>query len=182
VEVRTGGGLGRWERARQVALDIARPHGWDRAGIELLAEVFDAQWWSAAKRSMERELAAGMTPEELRLALAACSGEGKVDLIHGSQSQAERGEAIRHFEDEGQFLVSTEAGGEGINLHRRCHVMVHFDLPWNPMRLVQRIGRLYRYGQERRVIVFNIHAPQTLDADILALMYRSLARKGRSWT
>jgi len=159
VEVRTGGGLGRWERARQVALDIARPHGWDRAGIELLAEVFDAQWWSAAKRSMERELAAGMTPEELRLALAARFGVGKVDLIHGSQSQAERGEAIRHFEDEGQFLVSTEAGGEGINLHRRCHVMVHFDLPWNPMRLVQRIGRLYRYGQERRVIVFNIHAP-----------------------
>jgi len=71
MQVRTDGGLSRWERARQVALEVAWPHGWDRAGIELLAEVFDAHWWSAAKRSMERELAAGMTPEELRLALAA---------------------------------------------------------------------------------------------------------------
>jgi len=107
-------------------------------------------------------------------ALTRRFGEGCVDLIHGSQKLEERAEAIRHFEEEGQFLVSTEAGGEGINLHRRCHVMANYDLPWNSMRLVQRIGRLYRSGQERRVIVFNVHAPQTLDADIMALMYRRI--------
>lgn len=103
-------------------------------------------------------------------------GEHKVNLIHGSQDYTERTAQIAHFEDQGQFLVSTEAGGEGINLQRRCHVMVNFDLPWNPMRLVQRIGRLYRYGQDRRVVVFNVHAPQTLDAEIMELMYARLAR------
>lgn len=103
-------------------------------------------------------------------------GDHKVNLIHGSQGYTERAAEIAHFEDQGQFLVSTEAGGEGINLQRRCHVMVNFDLPWNPMRLVQRIGRLYRYGQGKRVVVFNVHAPQTLDAEIMELMYTRLAR------
>ena len=83
---------------------------------------------------------------------------------------------IAHFEDQGQFLISTEAGGEGINLQRRCHVMANFDLPWNPMRLVQRIGRLYRYGQGKRVIVFNVHAPQTLDAEIMEIMYARISQ------
>ncbi|MDZ7753029.1 MAG: helicase-related protein [Gammaproteobacteria bacterium] len=98
-------------------------------------------------------------------------GPGAAELLHGSLSTDERREAISRFEDAAQFLVSTEAGGEGINLHRRCHVMVNYDLPWNPMRLVQRIGRLYRYGQQHRVIVFNIHSPQTLDGKIMDHMY-----------
>ena len=98
-------------------------------------------------------------------------GKRCVSLIHGGQTQSERIESIAHFETEGQFLISTEAGGEGINLQRRCHVMVNFDLPWNPMRLVQRIGRLYRYGQGNRVVVFNVHAPDSLDAEILRIMY-----------
>ncbi len=107
-------------------------------------------------------------------ALRARFGEDKVALINGSQDVGERLQAIAEFEDQGQFLISTEAGGEGINLQRCCHIMVNFDLPWNPMRLVQRIGRLYRYGQTRRVVVFNVHAPQTLDAKIMELMYTRL--------
>ncbi|MDZ7790364.1 MAG: helicase-related protein [Xanthomonadales bacterium] len=70
--------------------------------------------------------------------------------------------------------VSTEAGGEGINLHEHCHVMVNYDLPWNPMRLVQRIGRLYRYGQKKRVVVFNIHQSDTADEQVLDTMYTRL--------
>jgi hypothetical protein len=88
----------------------------------------------------------------------------------------EREHAIAHFEDQGQFLISTEAGGEGLNLHRKCYVMVNYDLPWNPMRLVQRIGRLYRYGQKKRVVVFNMHAPQTMDAKIMAMMYTRITQ------
>lgn len=114
------------------------------------------------------------TQNHIAEALCARFGEERVNLIHGGQKFEERAAQIAHFEDEGQFLVSTEAGGEGINLQRRCHVMVNFDLPWNPMRLVQRIGRLYRYGQLHRVVVFNVHAPQTLDANILNLMYNRL--------
>lgn len=68
-------------------------------------------------------------------------------------------------------VISTEAGGEGINLQRKCHIMVNYDLPWNPMRLVQRIGRLYRYGQEKPVVVFNVHSPDTVDEQIMELMY-----------
>lgn len=116
------------------------------------------------------------TQEFLASALEERFGTGCVSLIHGGQTQEERIASIAHFEGEGQFLISTEAGGEGINLHRRCHVMVNFDLPWNPMRLVQRIGRLYRYGQEKRVIVFNVHSPDSLDAEILQIMYRRITQ------
>ncbi len=104
-------------------------------------------------------------------ALRSRFGEDTVALIHGSMKHTERERAIADFEDKCQFLVSTEAGGEGINLQRHCHVMVNFDLPWNPMRLVQRVGRLYRYGQKNRVVVFNVHAPQTLDGEIMSTMY-----------
>jgi len=70
-------------------------------------------------------------------------GKGSVSLINGSITHDERQKSIDSFEDTGQFLISTEAGGEGINLHRKCHILINFDLPWNPMRIVQRIGRLY---------------------------------------
>lgn len=98
-------------------------------------------------------------------------GDDVVELIHGGMNHIERQQAIARFEDSGQFLISTEAGGEGINLQRECHIMVNFDLPWNPMRLIQRVGRLYRYGQKKKVVVFNIHANQTLDAQIMNTMY-----------
>lgn len=99
---------------------------------------------------------------------------GRVDVIHGGQTLEERAAAIAHFEEAGQFLVSTEAGGEGFNLQRRCHVLVNYDLPWNPMRLVQRVGRLYRYGQERPVVVFNLSVSGSLDDEILRQMYARL--------
>lgn len=101
-------------------------------------------------------------------------GVDKVELINGSMGHAERRDAIARFEDQGQFLISTEAGGEGINLQRQCHIMVNYDLPWNPMRLVQRIGRLYRYGQKKKVVVFNIHQPDTMDQQIIDLLYERI--------
>lgn len=114
------------------------------------------------------------TQSYLKRALEDRFGSGCVELIHGGQSHDERRAAIADFEHDVQFLVSTEAGGEGINLHSNCHIMVNYDLPWNPMRLVQRIGRLYRYGQKERVIVFNIHAPETIDAQVVGIMYERL--------
>lgn len=101
-------------------------------------------------------------------------GNGSVSLINGSIAHDERRKAIDSFEDAGQFLISTEAGGEGINLHRKCHILINFDLPWNPMRIVQRIGRLYRYGQEKKVVVFNIFSPQSLDGNIIELLYERI--------
>ena len=65
-----------------------------------------------------------------------------------------------------QFLVSTEAGGEGIDLQETCFSLVHVDLPWNPMRLHQRVGRLNRYGQTRQVEIFMLRNPQTVESRI----------------
>ena len=101
-------------------------------------------------------------------------GDQKVALIHGAMNHDERRDAIDRFEQSGQFLISTEAGGEGINLQQHCHVMINYDLPWNPMRLVQRIGRLYRYGQKKKVVVCNISSKETADEYIIDLMYRRI--------
>ncbi len=111
------------------------------------------------------------TQNYLKEAIESRFGQGKVELINGSMPHQYRREAIARFEEDAQFLVSTEAGGEGINLQRKCHIMVNYDLPWNPMRLVQRIGRLYRYGQQKRVVVFNVYSPDTADEKIIDLMY-----------
>lgn len=114
------------------------------------------------------------TQNYLQSTLAARFGENKVELINGSMAHPERRAAISRFEEDGQFLISTEAGGEGINLQRTCHIIVNYDLPWNPMRLVQRIGRLYRYGQKNRVVVFNIKQTDSLDQNIVNLMYERI--------
>jgi hypothetical protein len=63
-----------------------------------------------------------------------------------------------------RFLVSTEAGGEGIDLQEHCHSLIHIDLPWNPMRMHQRVGRLNRYGQKKRVEVISFRNPDTVES------------------
>ena len=95
-----------------------------------------------------------------------------VSQINGSMSLNEKRENIAEFNGRATFMVSTEAGGEGINLHEQCHVMVNYDLPWNPGRLIQRAGRLYRYGQQERVIVFNLMANDGFDNRALNMMLR----------
>ena len=116
------------------------------------------------------------TQSWIRDALVQRFGDRSTVLIHGGMNLKERRASIESFEKEGdaQFLVSTEAGGEGINLQHRCHIMVNYDLPWNPMRLVQRVGRLYRYGQTQRVVVFNVHQAETADEQVLDILYRRL--------
>lgn len=116
------------------------------------------------------------TQDYIKKALEDCYGAASVDLINGSMKHQDRRAAIKNFEAQGQFLISTEAGGEGINLQRNCHIMVNYDLPWNPMRLVQRIGRLYRYGQKKRVVVFNLYSPESMDDQIMDLMYERIGQ------
>lgn len=93
-----------------------------------------------------------------------------VVLINGAMDLQSKLRAIAAFRRDAFFLISTEAGGEGINLQDSCHVMVNDDLPWNRARLVQRIGRLYRYGQQETVIVFNLHATDTFGNGALSMM------------
>ena len=102
--------------------------------------------------------------------LASRYPKSGVAQINGSMSLSGKRSNIDKFNGEAQFMVSTEAGGEGINLHENCHVLVNYDLPWNPRRLVQRTGRLYRYGQQERVIVFNLMADDGFDSTALNMM------------
>ena len=74
-----------------------------------------------------------------------------------------------------RFLVSTEAGGEGIDLQSRCYTLIHVDLPWNPMRLHQRVGRLNRYGQTWPVEVVTLRNPHTVESRIWGKLEQKLA-------
>ncbi|UOD33975.1 DEAD/DEAH box helicase [Deferribacteraceae bacterium V6Fe1] len=111
------------------------------------------------------------TQNYLKSKIEEIFGKDTVSLIHGSMNINDRIKAIDDFEENNRFLISTEAGGEGINLQRKCHIMINYDLPWNPMRLVQRIGRLYRYGQKKVVKVFNITTSDTIDGYLTDLLY-----------
>jgi SNF2 family DNA or RNA helicase len=98
-----------------------------------------------------------------------------VDFIpyHGRLTIQQKDEAIRRFEAEGQILLSTEAAGEGRNL-QFCHVMINFDLPWNPQRIEQRVGRIHRIGQTERVEIFNLSAQGTIEDYLLNILDRKL--------
>ena len=78
---------------------------------------------------------------------------------HGSLPRAEKERAVAAFRDEVGVLLSTESAGEGRNL-QLCHVMVNMDLPWNPMQIEQRLGRLHRVGQDHDVLLTNLVARQ----------------------
>lgn len=72
-----------------------------------------------------------------------------------------------------QVMIATEAGGEGINL-QFCHNMINFDLPWNPMRVEQRIGRVHRLGQQKDVNIFNLSTEGTIEAHIVNLLHEKI--------
>ena len=77
------------------------------------------------------------------------------------------------FKNHVQVLIATEAGGEGINL-QFCNRIINYDLPWNPMRIEQRIGRIHRLGQERDVIIYNFATKGTVEEHILHLLYEKI--------
>lgn len=76
------------------------------------------------------------------------------DRVTGSRSADMRSALVDYFKDQGQIMIATEAGSEGINL-QFCSLVVNYDLPWNPQRIEQRIGRCHRYGQKHDVVVVN---------------------------
>jgi superfamily II DNA or RNA helicase len=95
--------------------------------------------------------------------------------IHGSMNLDERIRAEHDFRDKAQMMVSTEAGGEGINL-QFCSLMVNYDIPWNPNRLEQRMGRIHRYGQNNEVHIYNLVAYDTREGRVLTTIFRKLER------
>ena len=102
-----------------------------------------------------------------------------VTQIHGGMKIGDRDQpgtriaAEREFREEAQVLVGTEAAGEGINL-QFCWFMVNYDIPWNPVRLEQRMGRIHRYGQERDCLVFNFVAVNTREGRVLEKLFERI--------
>lgn len=82
--------------------------------------------------------------------------------IHGGMDVYQRKKAQEDFRTSSQICVATEAAGEGINL-QFCHLMINYDIPWNPARLEQRMGRIHRIGQKRDVYIFNFVAEKSID-------------------
>ena len=100
-----------------------------------------------------------------------------VTFIHGSMDLDARIKAENEFNNTPvQILVSTEAGGEGINLQKRCWIMVNYDIPWNPNRLEQRMGRIHRYGQQHEVHIYNLVAVDTREGRILERIFDKLSQ------
>ena len=97
-----------------------------------------------------------------------------VATIHGGMSVDERRESqCRFMTPEVQILICTDAAGEGINL-QFCRLLINWDIPWNPNRLEQRMGRIHRYGQKSDVIVFNMVASNTREGQVLKKLLTKL--------
>jgi superfamily II DNA or RNA helicase len=96
-----------------------------------------------------------------------------VTYIHGGMNLDKRIQAEHEFRERAQIMVSTEAGGEGINL-QFCWLMVNYDIPWNPNRLEQRMGRIHRYGQQYEVHIHNLVAIDTKEGRILEKLLTKL--------
>lgn len=93
--------------------------------------------------------------------------------IHGGMSPLARKVAQRDFQLNRQICLATEAAGEGINL-QFCQLMINYDLPWNPNRLEQRMGRIHRIGQEHAVYIFNFLAANTVEGRVLEKLLTKL--------
>lgn len=97
-----------------------------------------------------------------------------VCTIHGGMNLPERIKSEATFKNEAQVMIATEAAGEGINL-QFCNLMINYDLPWNPNRLEQRMGRIHRYGQTREVFIFNLVAEDTREGRVMKALFDKIA-------
>ncbi len=104
---------------------------------------------------------------------------GQIAMIHGGMDYLERQEQVERFRKEAddggaRFMICTDAAAEGINL-QFCWLMVNYDVPWNPARLEQRMGRIHRYGQKHDpVIILNLVAPSTREGRVLKTLLDKL--------
>jgi Helicase conserved C-terminal domain len=99
--------------------------------------------------------------------------------IHGGMKIGDRDTpgsrifAEREFRESAQVLIATEAAGEGINL-QFCWLMINYDIPWNPVRLEQRVGRIHRYGQEKDCLIFNFVSTNTREGRVLQKLFERI--------
>jgi ERCC4-related helicase len=104
------------------------------------------------------------------------NGDDKLQLLDGRIITSSRLQTAARFNrGDIRFLICTESGGEGIDLHENCNILIHVDMPWNPMRMHQRVGRLNRYGQKEQVYVHRFRNPDTVEDRIWRINQEKLA-------
>ncbi len=151
------------------SLDCVRIDSKARVLVEQLAKLFHDDFnakvllftqFRETQRSLEEQLSA--------------EGWG-VNVFHGQMKSQDKDSAVERFRNDTgpQILVSTEAGGEGRNF-QFCHILVNYDLPWNPMRVEQRIGRVDRIGQESAVNIFNLWVKDTIEERVLDVLEKRI--------
>ncbi len=95
--------------------------------------------------------------------------EFNVVIFNGSQTSEQKEKSIQKFKDSAEILICTEAGGEGRNL-QFCNILFNYDLPWSPLKIEQRIGRIHRFGQKQDVYIFNLASKDTVAERILEVL------------
>ncbi len=158
---------------RRLLLDLAEAAGrvpaWAKADAfeKLLRTIFKAD-------ASEKVIVFTHFRRTLDLLAERLRGMG-VDFVayHGQLDTAAKQAAIEDFQKRANVLLSTEAAGEGRNL-QFCRTMVNFDIPWNPMRIEQRVGRIHRVGQAREVRIYNLSARGTVEDYLLQLLDQKL--------
>ena len=173
--------IGMLQRLEALALEVRRS-GTDRKWEELSrllqdqAEMFDTNGF---RRKLviftEHRDTLNYLAGRIRTLLGRAEA---VVVIHGGMGREERTKAQESFtqDKEVQVLVATDAAGEGINL-QRAHLMINYDLPWNPNRLEQRFGRIHRIGQTEVCHLWNLVAQETREGDVYLALLRKLERE-----
>lgn len=155
--------------------------------IERILQVVEAEYprqsvlFFTEYKATQAQLMSGLIERYGDGCVAFINGDERIEGIRLSDGELhtlteKREDAAERFNRGAvRFLVSTEAGGEGIDLQERCHTLFHVDLPWNPMRLHQRVGRLNRYGQRHTVDVVTLRNEETVEARIWDKLNSKLA-------
>ena len=168
------------EQVRQL-LDLARQvhEGGHESKFDKLREILtDAQY------SGEKLIVFTEHRDTLHFLVGRLGGmgyTGQIAQIHGGMPYLQREEEVEKFRkpiDQGgaRFLICTDAAGEGINL-QFCWIMINYDVPWNPARLEQRMGRIHRYGQKHDpVVIMNLVAPKTREGKVLKVLLDKLEK------
>jgi superfamily II DNA or RNA helicase len=138
--------------------------------LDLLGQIARAEGDPATKAVIFTEF---VPTQEMLLQVLDDAGISAV-AINGSMSIAERRDAQEEFRTNARVLVSTDAGGEGVNL-QFAHVVINYDLPWSPTRIEQRIGRVDRIGQSHDVVAHNLVIESSIDARVLDVLQAKLA-------